>query len=208
MTIEEIAQYYADLLIIQYYQKPKAAGTVKAIVKPLLMDLLPTTVRDSFSLTTGTQAVGDQLDVLGKYIGVVRRGYGFDGDVITLTDADFVQLLLFSIISNSSGSSFSEIKNLLWQTFGNKVQVFDFQNMRMSYYIDSDVGSEELVQMLVYLNLLPRPMGVQLAEIVYAPITNDFFGFQGYDQSNNSKPFNTYAVYNLEAPWLSYSFIL
>jgi len=208
MTIEEIAAYYSSLLIIQYHEKPRAKATIEALVTPILMDNMPTTVREAFKITGDNLAVGNQLDILGKYIGVTRSGYGFDGDAINLSDSDYVQLLLFSIISNSSGSSFFDIKNLLFQTFGNQVQVFDFQNMRMSYYIDDGIGTEELVEMLVYQNLLPKPMGVQLAEIVYAPISNDFFGFQSYSASNNSKPFNTYDNYDLDAPWLSYNFIL
>lgn len=208
MTVDEIASYYSGLLIIQYHEKPKAKATIETLIKPFIADKIHIAVRDSFALTGDGAAVGNQLDILGKYIGVTRTGYGFDGDVIILEDSDYRQLLLFALIQNSSGSSFYDIKNLLWQTYGNKVQVFDFKNMRMSYYIDSSIGSEELVEMLVFQNLLPKPMGVQLAEIVFAPIQNDFFGFQEYDQSNNSKHFNTYDSYDLESPWLSYNYIL
>ena len=208
MTTREIAEYYANLLILEYHGKPKANATIIALVTPIIMDQLPGAIIDGFSITGDDLAVGKQLDVLGKYIGIDRSNYGRNGNVITLTDSDYVILLLFGLITNSLSSSYYEIRNAIFQSFENNVQVFDFQNMRMSYFIDSSIGSEDLIDVLASQKLLPKPVGVQLADIVYAPIQNNFFGFQGYESTNNSKPFNTYDNYSLESPWLSYDFTL
>ena len=60
--------YYLGRLIYQY-QQPNANDTVSILVKQILADGLPWALQDAFDLNT---AVGPQLDILGKYIGVSR----------------------------------------------------------------------------------------------------------------------------------------
>lgn len=67
--ITEIVEYYVNLLIIQYNDKPKARATISALVESALASGLAFDVREGFDLET---AVGAQLDILGKYIGVDR----------------------------------------------------------------------------------------------------------------------------------------
>jgi hypothetical protein len=67
--LEEIVNYYANLLIIQYNGKQKAKETIELNVNTLLSDNIVCEVQDAFNLET---AVGAQLDILGKYIGVDR----------------------------------------------------------------------------------------------------------------------------------------
>lgn len=170
-TTQELIDYYANLLIIQYLGQPKAYATIQNLVKPVIMDQLPVAVQDAFSLDT---AVGVQLDVIGKYVGVTRTGMGFDGPIV-LNDADFRVLIKVAIITNQSGSSLYDIQNILHIFFPGSILVFDYQDMRMSYLIDSDIGSQDLIQLFVTEGLLPKPMGVQLAAPIY---TTDlqFFG--------------------------------
>ncbi|MGB2578152.1 hypothetical protein AAIR98_000916 [Elusimicrobium simillimum] len=68
-TIENLLEYYANLLIIQYRNKPKAINTIKAFARQILADMLPIKIRDAYTVDT---AEGKQLDVLGKYIGFSR----------------------------------------------------------------------------------------------------------------------------------------
>ena len=205
MTVDEIAEYYSNLLIIQYNKKPKATDTIKAIVKPLLMDKLPLFIEGGYDVKN---AVGHQLDVLGKYAGIKRVNFNNNGDVVRLNDSDYSSLLLFSIISNHSTASFRDIKENLFMVFGNDVQVFDLGNMRMSYTIRVGVGSDELIDVLTSQNLLPKPMGVSLSNTIYVPTRNRFFGFQSYTQRNQSRGFNSYSNYNRDSTWLSYDFAL
>lgn len=156
-------------------------------------------------VVAGNTAQGVQLDIIGKYCGVSRTGNGFNGP-ITLDDADFLSLIQVAIIRNNSGSSLATIQNLLHTYFPNELFVFDFANMNMSYMMSSAVGSQNLAQLFVSEGLLPKPMGVQLATLIYAPIVNTFFGFRTYDLPGvNNSPFNTYDLYNLNSPWLSYN---
>jgi hypothetical protein len=97
MTTEEIIEYYTQLLIIQYATKGKAVATIRALVDPVVMDQLPSLVQAAYGLDS---AVGVQLNVLGKYAGVSRNGYNFDGPV-TLSDDDYrtiIKLKSFKII--------------------------------------------------------------------------------------------------------------
>lgn len=67
--VQKIIDYYMNLLIIQYHEKPKAKATIQAYVKALLADGLMLDVDTAFNLDT---AVGVQLDTIGKYVGVDR----------------------------------------------------------------------------------------------------------------------------------------
>lgn len=201
MSTVDIVEYYSNLLIFQYSNKPKAVATIKATVTPIIMDQLPLTVQDAFDLDT---AIGYQLDTIAKYVGVSRSGNGFNGP-ITLDDSDFLALIKLGIIRNNFGSSLSTIQDFLATYFLNEILVFDYANMHINYLISSAVGSQNLAQLFITEGLLPKPMGVGLGTLIYAPIINTFFGFRTYDiAAHNTTPFNTYDSYNMSSPWLTY----
>jgi len=188
-----------------------AANTLTASAVPVTGTVtetdvtLPFAIQDAFNLTGANLAVGVQLDTLGKYAGVSRTGQGFTTE-ITLSDADFYKLIQLATVKNSAGSSLADIQNLLYRFFPGEVLVFDYANMHMSYLISTAVGSQDLVQLFVTEGLLPRPMGVQLAGVIYAPIINKFFGFGTYFQAAfNSEPFNRYNSYHTDWLFLSYA---
>lgn len=166
---------------------------------------LPLAVQNAFNLIGSDPAVGVQLDVLGMYAGVVRSGVGTNGP-ITLDDSDFLTLIQFATVQNSSGSDLSSITTNLFNFFGDGILVFDYQNMHMSYLINSSIGSQDLIELLIIEGLLPQPMTVQLS-IIYGPIINAFFGFVTYQlpTAANISPFNTYEDYITIWPWLDYS---
>lgn len=203
MTDQQIIDYYANLLVLQYRGKPKAYATIQTLVTPVIMDQLPTQVLNAFSLNT---AVGVQLDVIGKYQGVTRNGYDFAGNPITLDDDDFRSFITMAIALNTSDGTLYSIQNFLHQFFPGEILVFDYQNMRMGYFINSTVGSQTLAEMLVTQGMLPKPMGVQLAITIYGPVIDRFFSFRTYDfPIANGTPFNTYDSYDTNSPWLTYS---
>lgn len=203
MTNQELIDYYAKLLILQYRGKPKAFATIQALAKPVIMDQLPLAVQGAFNID---DAIGTQLDVLGKYVGVTRTGHAPNGDVITLTDADFRSFIRVSVLKNSSGSDLATIQNLLNLFFAGEIFVFDYQDMTMDYLINASVGSQDLVKLFVTEGSLPKPMGVRLRGTIYFPVIDKFFGFRTYDlPGHNVSPFNSYSSYDMNAPWLSYS---
>jgi hypothetical protein len=173
MTTDELINYYANLLILQYIGKPLAYATVQALVKLVIMDQLPLAVQDAFNMDGTAQGV--QLDVLGKYAGVTRNGFGLHGQPISLNDADFFTFIKMAGITNNAQSDLATIQNLLQDFFPGQIFTFDHKDMRMSYLIDSSVGSLELLELFITENLLPKPMGVQLAAPIYTnPLK--FFG--------------------------------
>ena len=207
MTNQELINYYSNLLILQYIGRAKAYATIQALVTPVIMGQLPTQVRDAFDIPT---AVGVQLDVIGKYVGVTRSGFIFDGIAITLDDADFRGLLTLKIFTNNAGSSLYTIQKLISMYFAGQIFVFDYFGMRMSYFLDTSIGSQSLAEMIIVQGLLPKPSGVQLGSTIYASDEiNEFFGCKTYDAvAVNSSPLNTYDVYSMDFPFLNYDYAL
>ena len=75
--IASIENYYADLLIIQYRNKPKARATIKLGVDLYLTDGLVFDLQNVLDIDT---AVGVQLDLIGKILGCNRNIFGFNID--------------------------------------------------------------------------------------------------------------------------------
>lgn len=167
-------------------------------------ETLPLAVQNGFNLNGDTTAAGVQLDVIGKYVGVTRYGNGFSTS-ITLNDADFLSLIRMAIIKNSAGSSLAQIQDFINRFFAGQLYVIDYKSMRMSFLISAAVGSQDLVQLFITEGLLPVPMAVQYS-IIYAPVIDHFFGFRTYGGASiNVEPFNDYADYQEDWPWLSYA---
>lgn len=87
VNISAIVDYYANLLIIQYNQLPKAQATIELFVDALLANGVIFDVRDGYDIET---AIGAQLDVLAKYIGEDRfyTGQNLDGFFAFATYSD------------------------------------------------------------------------------------------------------------------------
>ena len=205
MTIDEIVQYYKDLIILQYRNKPKALATIDAMVRPVIMDQLPLTLQDAFNLDTAT---GVQLDILGKYIGIARRVQTFT-EWVTLSDADYRMLLKIKIALNNLGSSLYDIQNFIITNLNGILLAFDSQNMQMSFYLNSTFVSLTLAQAIVRQGLLPKPMGVSTSSIVFVPDLSNLFGFRYYAfQPENIVGFNSYVGFDSNTRFLSYTNVL
>lgn len=201
MTVAELKKYYQNLLIMQYLGKEKAYATIGVLVNMAIMNKLPLDVQNGFNLDS---AVGAQLDVLGKYIGISRQGYDFSGPV-TLDDDSYRQVLKIKIIQNNLGSSLADIQDFMNTFFEGQIFVFDYLGMRIGYYLDTTVGSLQLAEFFIMQGLLPKPMGVQLSATIYGPDLDTFYGFRTYEhEAVNASPMNTYEDYNMNYPWLRY----
>lgn len=202
-TIGDLEDYYSGLLALQYRNQPKAVATIQLCVNWMLMQLLPLNVQNAFMLSS---AEGVQLDIIARYVGVTRNGYGFQGQAISLDDTDFITLIQMGILTNHSDASLATIQNLIHTYFSGQILVFDHQNMTLSYMVNTSIGSNNLVQMFLSQGLLPQPMGVQIAATIYAGNITNFFGFVTYEypfQINNT-PLNTYESYIETRPMLIY----
>jgi len=69
--LQKLVEYYVNLLIIQYHNKPKAKATVRAFVTQLLeFYTLMKEIQYAYGIET---AIGNQLDIVGKYFGASRN---------------------------------------------------------------------------------------------------------------------------------------
>lgn len=73
MDIQSLIDYYTNLLIIQYNGKPKARAIISLFVEQVLSDGIIFDIQNGFNILT---AVGVQLDMLGKLVGVDRTYIG------------------------------------------------------------------------------------------------------------------------------------
>lgn len=202
MTTQELIDYYADLLILQYKSKPKAYETIRALGELLVIGTLAQEIKDAFNIETAT---GVHLDLIGKYAGVGRQAITFSSQV-TLSDDDYRQMIKMKIVQNNSESTLASIQELIQSFFPNSLRVFDDGTMRMSYYFNSQIGSELLAEAFVRQSVLPKPMGVELSSLIYVAEVNDLYGFRTYAKDNpGARGFNQYDGYNLDWPWLNYS---
>lgn len=201
-TTEELSEYYAKLLIIQYLQKPKAYATAKAIAYPVLMDQVPIAIKNAFDPST---AVGEQLDWIGKYVGITRRGNSLSGP-ITLGDSDFRTLIKLVMIKNYSGSSLYEIQSLIALNFPNQITVSDNQVMGLNYVLIDSLGTSDLLEILSTGGYLPAPMGVQVSVVVVPDLTVPYYGWRTYLAADpDVAPFNSYQFPVYSNVWLSYA---
>ena len=81
-TLQNIEEYYTNLLIVQYHNKPKARKTIKLMARLLWTNMVLLQIRDAFDWKTAT---GMQLDIIGKWVGVDRfyKGQLFDFHPLT-----------------------------------------------------------------------------------------------------------------------------
>ena len=70
MTINDLSSYYASLLAYEYRGLPNASRQIQLWSKQAVADFFASQLLSCFALD---QAVGAQLDVLGKYVGAPRN---------------------------------------------------------------------------------------------------------------------------------------
>lgn len=68
--LKQLQEYYSNLLIVQYNGKQRATETIKQLVNLIYANMILFQIRDGFDWTT---AVGEQLDIIGKWVGVSRN---------------------------------------------------------------------------------------------------------------------------------------
>lgn len=75
--LKTLEDYYANLLIIQYHDRPKAKATIKLMANLLWANVILQQIRDAFNWQT---AIGKQLDIIGEWVGTSRfyNGQLFD----------------------------------------------------------------------------------------------------------------------------------
>ena len=192
----------AQLLII--FNNSLLSSGISPIITITETDLiLPLAVQNCFDLNN---AIGVQLDILGKYAGVTRT-INTPTQTINLNDADFTTLIKFAIVQNNSGSSLATIEQNLNIFFAGNFTVTDYKNMNMSYIFSQSIGSTNLFSALIQENLIPKPMGVGYSVLV-PPVVDAYFGYSLYEEGAVNpvvKPYNTYESVNTGWLYLDYN---
>ena len=195
----------ASLLLVQSNNLSSSGNSVSITISETDLTL-PLAVQNGFNLGTAT---GIQLDIIGKYVGVVRT-ITTPTQTIVLDDSDFTTLIKFAIAQNNAGSSLLSIETNLNVFFPGQFIITDFKNMTMSYVLSGSLGSANLFTCLIQEGLLPKPMGVGI-NIFIPPIAEDYFGYSTYQEGGVNpqvKPYNTYESFNNTWLYLDYTDII
>ena len=103
LETQEVENYYADLLILQYRGKPRARATIKLGADIYLADGLAFQLNDILDIDT---AIGAQLDVIGKILDCPREIPGIVVDTKFFTFHVDENSLGFSTIGDPSVGNF------------------------------------------------------------------------------------------------------
>lgn len=183
----EFTDQYVDLLIKQYWEKPKASGEIAAkaatweAIRDILADFPAQFDIDAEILETelglfggfvlglsdgsvlgvaGQSAIGDRLDIIGKIIGLNRRAVGDIPD-------ETYRLLLKVKIGQNNASAFMvsdnriTIQDVIELAFNGEGVVTDNQDMSLTLSISSTTIQPEFIKLIVDNGLLPKPQAVR-----------------------------------------------
>lgn len=184
-TDAEFVAEYAQLLIVQYYEKTKAKAEISAEAEQL--SKVYTVLRDLYDLVPLDidTAVGYWLDLIGKIVfGYNPRDVALTGT--TLTDDQLRFFIKVKIAkNNASGYMVSDdyitIQNVVQQAFDGGAYATDNFDMAMTLYVDDSVD-ETLLEIVDNLSLLPKPMGVRWRAFVRYTVDGTF-GFEENPQA-------------------------
>lgn len=153
MTDAELVDYYVDLLILQYRNKARAPEHIRTLLDTVVILELITAVENGFNIDT---AVGAQLDILGKYLGLTRFEVASD-------DATYREYLKYKIVQNNTNSSLYNIDEGLYDLFGTNVLLYDNSDMSMTYtFYDQSISD---VRAIFNAGILPKPAGVNITVV-------------------------------------------
>lgn len=107
-TKEDVKNYYADLLILQYHSKPKARETIKIGVDIYSADGLIYQLPDILDID---EAEGAQLDIIGKILDCPRIVQGVYNDLKYFQFHIDETSLGFSTVGNPNSATLKSIKN-------------------------------------------------------------------------------------------------
>lgn len=81
MDTASLIAFYVNLLVIQYKTLPNATGTIQALATEVVASQIYNQVLNGFNLFPANgfgTAIGEQLNILGDYVGAPRTIFGYD----------------------------------------------------------------------------------------------------------------------------------
>jgi hypothetical protein len=185
--MQDYSEYYYNLLIWQYRDKPKISNLIKEFVKNTqLFDNLED-LNNAFNLKTALRA---QLNKIADFIGLPLTNA-----IISLNDTQFRDLLYLQTIINNSNASIGSIAMGLFDVFKFDLLIKSDENMSMFYFANL---ANNLLDIAIDNNLLPKPAGVQINIVD----TNNNY----YQLINNNDVNDTAGIDSVDGDGLSYLF--
>lgn len=136
--METLKKYFSDLLILQYKNKPRAKATIEALVQTAFSDttgkIFPIEVQNSYNLDT---ADGEQLDILGKYLGRDR--------VLAFAVDNVFKYATYDLSSNPDTG---------YNDYQEEVTSYPYAEYRYAQYSYETIGDEnyrKILKMLAFL---------------------------------------------------------
>lgn len=163
--MQKFIDYYVNLLIIQYHNKPKAQATIRAFLRPLAeVFQLYKDLENAFNIET---AEGVQLDIVAKYFGV-KRTYNN---------------IVFDRLYHNYQYIDGYVDGLSFQTLSNQGDggTWTLETANRSYY---DLSDKEL-RLLIKLRII----GLNNELLTYAFFYNqlfDLFGTEIYAETSQN----------------------
>ena len=204
MSIQDTLEYYAGLLIVQYRIKPNAIALVKLAANMGACDGLMEQEMVAFDLDT---AVGVQLTVLGRIVGVPRSITGLD------LEHEFFNFTRY--VGSPDSIGFGRYEDWPWD------ELFQRYLVR-SIYTLTDFELRALIKLKIVYNTKYSSLkniketlyssfvgGINVSESGKAIDVPDeeFFNFTRYTDTPDSRGFNRYSDYpDLLGLWWRYSY--
>jgi hypothetical protein len=120
-------------------------------------------------------AIGDQLDIIGNIVGLLRYQLITGLGVVNMDDTDYRFALRAKILNNSWDGTTDGMDTIL-ATLSSVVQirVIDHQDMSISIFIFGGVLNPVINGLMQDQKIIPKPMGVRLRGVY--TISNPLFG--------------------------------
>lgn len=175
--VDQVATGLA-LVIQQYQNSPDFIAFLTAILDQL--NVLEQAFQDTQAQMDVDVALGVNLDVLGEIVGVSRvlphtGNPTLDAQGI-LTDGQYAFVIKAKIVKNQGNGTGESMMAGIEALFGaTMTPIDDLGHMAINIGIGAILDSVQ-IQILDYLDILPRPAGVRINERIYFD-PDAFFGF-------------------------------
>lgn len=146
-TLQQATTYYAQLLAYQYRGLPRASAFMQLLAKQALADLFIFDVQSAYDVAT---AVGVQLDVIGRYVGVSRNiGEPIDKPFFGLWDSTATD----PVLQNTNGLADSTNPAVNAQAIYYQADFVGQSNVSLS-----DSAYRQVIQLKIILNTNPSTL--------------------------------------------------
>lgn len=181
-------QRYLDGIESQHQSKPRYMAYVTALLDKV--DPAHGAAKEMPAAFNVHNAVGNQLDVIGRIVGVDRKfpPVNIPGQPPYLDDASYRQVILSKIIQNQWDGSYEKFIEMARATLDENIgaKYHDNQDMTMDVTIEGQL-TPIMVELLLRGYILPKPMGVGMAINVIDVSVEDSSWAECISTANNAR---------------------